>query len=245
MQYHYQATKTKSQTLKRKSLELQERVGEVSQEDFADMRAAMNPQSVQIMIGSCASKQSKGDSGPKLHKADGDVDVEVNWAQVYKDNQKKCKSSLCSMATELHNCDTLLGKIAALSDKSEMKPLLRKQVLAQKVLMEEEKSFACLTGCMLLTRHLLAKFWWSWLSSSQGGLSRIGLLAYRKKSSSWTRNSMWNSLTPGVLNKDQKKTNKTATLKGLAAQIRHLIPLLPIFIAIYFSGGNGHQQATN
>lgn len=245
MQYHYQATKTKSQTLKRKSLELQERVGEVSQEDFADMRAAMNPQSVQIMIGSCASKQSKGDSGPKLHKADGDVDVEVNWAQVYKDNQKKCKSSLCSMATELHNCDTLLGKIAALSDKSEMKPLLRKQVLAQKVLMEEEKSFACLTGCMLLTRHLLAKFWWSWLSSSRGGLSRIGLLAYRKKSSSWTRNSMWNSLTPGVLNKDQKKTNKTATLKGLAAQIRHLIPLLPIFIAIYFSGGNGHQQATN
>ena len=142
MQYHYQATKTKSQTLKRKSLELQEQVGRVSQEDFADMRAAMNPKSVQIMIGSSASKQSKGDSGPSLHKADadGDVDLEVNWAQVYKDNQKKCKSSLGSMATELHNCDTLLGKIAALSDKSEMKPLLSKQVLAQKVLMEEEKN---------------------------------------------------------------------------------------------------------
>ena len=139
MQYHYQATKTKSQTLKRKSLELQEQVGEVSQEDFADMRAAMNPQSVQIMIGSSASKQSKGDSGPSLHKADGDVDAEGNWTQVYEDNQKKCKSSLGSMATELHNCDTLLGKIAALSDKSEMKPLLSKQVQAQKVLMEDER----------------------------------------------------------------------------------------------------------
>ena len=47
MQYHYQATKTKNQILKRKSLELQEQVGEVSQEDFADMRAAMNPKSAQ------------------------------------------------------------------------------------------------------------------------------------------------------------------------------------------------------
>ena len=125
--------------MKRKSLELQEQVGEVSQEDFADMRAAMNPQSVQIMIGSSASKQSKGDSGPSLHKADGDVDVEVTWTQVYKDNQNKCKSALGSMATELHNCDTLLGKIAALPDKSEMKPLLSKQVQAQKVLMEDER----------------------------------------------------------------------------------------------------------
>ena len=53
------------------------------------------------------------------------------------------------------------------------------------------------------------------------------------------------SLTPGVLNKDQKKTNKTATLKGLAAQIRHLVPLLPILTAKYFSGGNEHQQAVN
>ena len=53
------------------------------------------------------------------------------------------------------------------------------------------------------------------------------------------------SLTPGVLNKDQKKTNKTATLKGLAAQIRHLIPLLPILTAKHFYGGNDHQQAVN
>ena len=37
------------------------------------------------------------------------------------------------MATELHNCDTLLGKMA------EMKPLLSKQVQAQKVLMEDER----------------------------------------------------------------------------------------------------------
>ncbi|CAJ1354170.1 unnamed protein product [Effrenium voratum] len=93
-QYHYQATKTKNQTLKRKLLELQ---------------------------------------------AEGEVDVEVNWVQVYKDNQKKCKSSLGSMATELHNCDTLLGKIAALPNSSQMKPLLSKQVQAQKKLMEDEK----------------------------------------------------------------------------------------------------------
>ena len=52
------------------------------------------------------------------------------------------------------------------------------------------------------------------------------------------------NLTPGVLNKE-KKTNKTATLKGLAAQIRHFIPLLPILTAKYFSDGNDHQQAVN
>ena len=138
-QYHYQATETKNQTLKRKSLELQEQVGEVSQEDFADMRAAMNPQSGQRMIGSSGSKQSKKNSDPSLRKAEGEVDVEVNWVQVYKDNQKKCKSSLGSMAAELHNCDTLLGKIAALPNSSEMKPLLSKQVQAQKKLMEDEK----------------------------------------------------------------------------------------------------------
>jgi hypothetical protein len=50
-QYHYQATKTKTQTLKRKGLELMEQVVDVSTEDFTDMRAAMNPGTGQRMIG--------------------------------------------------------------------------------------------------------------------------------------------------------------------------------------------------
>ena len=54
---------------------------------------------------------------------------------MYKDNLKKCKSCLQSMAAEMHNCDTLLGKIAGLPSASEMKPLLHKQVQAQKHLL--------------------------------------------------------------------------------------------------------------
>jgi hypothetical protein len=51
------------------------------------------------------------------------------------------------MAAELHNCDTLLGKIAALPDTSEMKPLLQKQVQSQKKCLEDEKK-------KFLTEHL-------------------------------------------------------------------------------------------
>ena len=145
-QFHYQATKTKTQTLKRKGMELLEQVGDVSQEDFADMRAAMNPFSGQRMIGN--SKGSKqGGEDPGLKKAEDEVNVEVDWEQVYKGNQKKCKSFLQSMASEMHNCDTLLGKIASLASSSEMKPLLEKQVQAQKQLLEDEKK-------KFLTEHL-------------------------------------------------------------------------------------------
>ena len=75
------------------------------------------------------------------------MNLEVDWEQVYKDNLKKCKSCLQSMAAEMHNCDTLLGKIAGLPSASEMKPLLHKQVQAQKQLLKDEKK-------TFLTEHL-------------------------------------------------------------------------------------------
>eukprot|EP00438_Fugacium_kawagutii_P001267 Skav224315 [mRNA] locus=scaffold227:462147:463004:- [translate_table: standard] len=54
------------------------------------------------------------------------------------------------------------------------------------------------------------------------------------------------SLSPGVLNKDQKKKNdKVATLKGPAAPVRHLVLLLQILTAKYFAGGNEHQEAVH
>ena len=180
-QYHYQTTKTKTQTLKRKGLELQEQVGEVSTEDFTDMRAAMNPSTGQRMIGSSSSKQQKqiGDRESSLQKAT-ELNLEVNWTQAYKDNQKKCKSSLGSMAAELHNCDTLLGKIAALPDASEMKPFLQKQVQAQKQCLEEEKKSSSLSTCpfprlarmrLKRKRSRMACLPWlpTWLPSSKPG----------------------------------------------------------------------------
>ena len=52
------------------------------------------------------------------------------------------------------------------------------------------------------------------------------------------------SLTPEVLNKGKgKPANTVPTLKGPAAVIRHLIPLLPILTAKHFGGGTEHQVA--
>ena len=52
------------------------------------------------------------------------------------------------------------------------------------------------------------------------------------------------TLTPEVLNKGKgKPANTVPTLKGPAAVIRHLIPLLPILTAKHFGGGTEHQVA--
>lgn len=52
------------------------------------------------------------------------------------------------------------------------------------------------------------------------------------------------TLSPGALNVG-KKTAKVPTLKGLAAQVRHLIPLLPILTSKYFDGSGDHKSAVH
>lgn len=53
------------------------------------------------------------------------------------------------------------------------------------------------------------------------------------------------TLTPEVLNKgkSKKKTSQVATLKGPAAAVRHLVPLLPILTAKHFAEGTELQKA--
>ena len=53
------------------------------------------------------------------------------------------------------------------------------------------------------------------------------------------------TLTPTVLNQGKGKTEAHPTLKGPAAVVRHLIPLLPILTAKYFSGGSDQQVASD
>lgn len=142
-QFHYVATKTKSQTLKRKGLELTESVAEVDQEDFTEMRHAMSGQPKR-MIGSSSSKghkaaQAAGGPDPGLQKAEAEVELEVNWHQALKDQHKKCKAALQQVATECHSCEMMLEKIGGLSDSVEMKPLLLKAVTAQKEDLEKKK----------------------------------------------------------------------------------------------------------
>ena len=51
------------------------------------------------------------------------------------------------------------------------------------------------------------------------------------------------NLTPEILGKGKNKSDSTATLKGPAAHVRHLMPLLPILTAKYFKGGTTHELA--
>ena len=53
------------------------------------------------------------------------------------------------------------------------------------------------------------------------------------------------TLSPNVLNKENKKKGAVATLKGPGAMIRHLIPLLQILKGKFFAHGTEHQQCAH
>ena len=59
-QYHYQAQKAKSQTVKKRQLELAEKVSDVAQEDFTQMRNAMSHKSQKMISSKAHSSGSKG-----------------------------------------------------------------------------------------------------------------------------------------------------------------------------------------
>lgn len=59
-QYHYPAQKAKSQTVKKRQLELAEKVADVGQEDFTRMRNAMSNKVQKMTCSKAASSGSKG-----------------------------------------------------------------------------------------------------------------------------------------------------------------------------------------
>lgn len=58
--YHYPAQKAKSQTVKKRQLELAEKVADVGQEDFTQMRNAMSNKVQKMTCSKAASSGSKG-----------------------------------------------------------------------------------------------------------------------------------------------------------------------------------------
>ena len=136
-QYNYVSQKAKSQTVKKRQLELEEKVADVGQEDFTQMRNAMSHKAQKMISSKAASSGSKG-SGQQMALPQ-ETDVEVDWHQAYKEQLKKCKSGVASMGSELHSCELLKKKGEALPDTNEMKALLLKQLTASSKVLEGEK----------------------------------------------------------------------------------------------------------
>ncbi len=136
-QYHYQAQKSKTQTVKKRQLELTEQVSDVGQEDFTQMRNAMSHKSQRMISNKGQSSGSKG-SGQQM-ALEKDANVKVDWHQAFKEQMKKCKSQVASMGSELHSCELLKKKGEGLPETNEMKALLLKQLTASSKVLEAEK----------------------------------------------------------------------------------------------------------
>ena len=133
-QYHFFKSTTKSQVVKKRKVQMEEKVEDVSQDDFAQMRQAMHSDLTQKMIG---NSSSSGRSG--LNKAqEGEVEVQVDWLQHYKDSYKKVKGSLTSMNTEVHALEVLKEKLST-SPETGMKQLVKDQLEAKSSALHNEK----------------------------------------------------------------------------------------------------------
>ena len=80
--------------MKKRQLELAEKVADVGQEDFTHKRNAMSHKA-QKMISSKAGSETRG-SGQQM-ALDQNTPLEVDWRQAYKEQLKKCKSGVASM----------------------------------------------------------------------------------------------------------------------------------------------------
>lgn len=129
-EYEYTHQDTQRVVSKKRHLQLQEEVDDVEHDTFQAARAAMHKgHGSKVITNKASSSQpSKG----CLNKAQEvePVKVEVDWGQNYKDQFKKCKALLTSVATELHTLEVFKGQVGALPDSHDMKAPLERQVSA-------------------------------------------------------------------------------------------------------------------
>lgn len=116
---------------------MEEKVGDVDQEQFTGMRNAMNATG-QTMICSSSSK-AKAQKGGLDKALETEPQIEVDWQAVLKANHKKCTGALATMASEVHGCDVLLQAVAALPDSNEMKAVLQRQIHSQKQALDTDR----------------------------------------------------------------------------------------------------------
>ena len=140
-QYKFYGSKTKKQVVKQRRLELNEQVGDVNEEDFSGMRNAMASGSGQKMITG-GSKQSKAENGtgPGQEVAPPDLEVEVDWQLLYKQQFKKVKQQVAMVGSEVHGLDVVTQSIEGLPADNDMKPVAVRKLAALKLEMEAKKT---------------------------------------------------------------------------------------------------------
>ena len=127
-QYEYTHRSKKKEVKKRRMLELEEGVEDVSQEDFSAMRAAMHKGMEQKMISnSSSSKPTKGGLDKANAADEAEVDLDIDWCQNLKDQYKKSKSQIAQVSSELHTVEVYKGKVQAMA-KSEMQSAVLKGI---------------------------------------------------------------------------------------------------------------------
>ena len=127
-QYKYCASKKSKQVIKKRRLEVQEEVKDVTSEDFAAMRTAM----------AAGPAQKMATSGGKGGKPDTPKPKEPEVV-AYKHQAKKLKQQVTCIGSECHSLDVLVTSIEGQPD-SEMKPVALKQLKALKEQMEKKKA---------------------------------------------------------------------------------------------------------
>lgn len=140
-QYKYTASKKKRQVVKDQALMLKEEVQEVEQQDFAAMRNALNSNSgsAQKMITSGKNKGVEN-PGQEVASESKEAQLKVDWPQAYKHQQKKLKSSMSAIGSELHTADVLAAKADGLPGGNELKAIALKQLKDLKARIEAEKA---------------------------------------------------------------------------------------------------------
>lgn len=109
-QYAYSHTKTTKLAENKRSLKLDEGIGDVSTSDFNTMRSALAGPSSARMIGAKEAEAARVED-PPLHPQ------EPKPLEVYKTAFKKTKAAVAAVAAEVNGLEVLTGQLSAISDE--------------------------------------------------------------------------------------------------------------------------------
>ncbi|CAE7245236.1 unnamed protein product [Symbiodinium sp. CCMP2592] len=119
-QYYFEHCKTFSSSSKTRELQLEENVGDVSQEDFEEIRKKLKGAATQKMISKSQSGRLPGEGKDK------EAEVRIDHEQNYKDQRKKLTGQLTQVSTELATVELL--KVSLDHKKHKMATVVLEQV---------------------------------------------------------------------------------------------------------------------
>lgn len=142
-QYYFEHCKTFSSSSKKRELELEENVQDVSQEDFEEIRKKLKGATTQKMISGGQSGRLPGEGKDK------EAEVRIDHEQNYKDQRKKLTGHLTQVSTELSTVELLKLSLGKNLKKHKMASVVLEQVVelegklssCKKEVMENQQKF--------------------------------------------------------------------------------------------------------